>query len=332
MPKDIAVVPGSPTEVFDQVRAVMARHGISQAQVAREADLAASTLSQALASKYPGDLAPIASKLSAWLAMRDRHAAMTSVIPEQPSFVLTPTAERIMTLLEYCHAFGALGLVVGGAETNGSGFGKSMTIRQYRATHPRVYVVTATSITGAPGDMLEDLAHDMGLGEIPKYPPTLLREIIARLRDSRALLVMDEAQHLGVKALEAARAIRDATGCGLVMSGNISLVERMYGAGKQKKDFAQLFGRVGKLVKLTAPSPGDIDPIAAQYGFVDPESLKYLRARARRHGAIRACVELMRHAATIAHGEALTKGTAPAPSLVHLQAAAADVPVFDEVA
>ena len=77
-----------------------------------------------------------------------------------------------------------------------------------------------------------------------------------RVNGVRGLLIVDEAQHLSLRALETLRALHDATGAGLALMGNAVVYARLTG-GRRAAEFAQLFSRVGKRVRLTQVEEGD---------------------------------------------------------------------------
>ena len=77
--------------------------------------------------------------------------------------------------------------------------------------------------------------------------------IVQRLQGTKGLLILDEAQHLMLPALESLRSIHDATACGLVLMGNEAVYSRL--SGRRSAEFAHLFSRVGMVLKLENPLP-----------------------------------------------------------------------------
>lgn len=57
------------------------------------------------------------------------------------------------------------------------------------------------------------------------------------------MIIIDEAQHLTVRALNHLRCISDESGVGICLIGNDDVYRKMKGSGKA--DFAQLFSRIG---------------------------------------------------------------------------------------
>jgi DNA transposition AAA+ family ATPase len=320
MPDGMTVALAASTDVIALVKAEIARPGgPSQAQVAREIGIAASSLSQCLNGKYLGDSAAILAQLEVWLAGREARASVSAVVLT-PKYVATPTGQKVTSALTYAQQFADLAVIYGGA-----GVGKTSACREYAQAGANVWLVTATPAAAAPGDILEEIALALRLGEdVPRQPVRLLRIITNRLRGTRGLLIIDEAQHLTVKALEVIRSLHDATEIGLALVGNQGVYERMYGGGRQQRDFAQLFSRVGRRVPLAASTDADVAQIAAPFGITGEKELRFLVARAKRHGALRGVMKLLRLAATIAAG-----GGEPI-DMRHLAAAQAELQAPEE--
>ena len=57
------------------------------------------------------------------------------------------------------------------------------------------------------------------------------------------MIIIDEAQHLTVRALNHIRCLADESGIGICLIGNEDVYSKLKGTGKA--DFAQLFSRIG---------------------------------------------------------------------------------------
>ncbi|NBI77065.1 hypothetical protein D3Z42_16805, partial [Lachnospiraceae bacterium] len=104
------------------------------------------------------------------------------------------------------------------------------------------------------------------------------------------LIIIDEAQHLSIRALENLRAINDVTESGIVLCGNPTVYDRMHGRGQAH--FAQLYSRIGIRRHIIEPSLEDITAIFNPYAL-DKESLLYLHELALQRGGIRNCVKVL---------------------------------------
>ncbi|WP_119304994.1 AAA family ATPase [Dongia deserti] len=298
-PADSVVVPLNQAELRERVRALMTKEEISQAQLAREVGLSTSVISQWLSDSYRGDSNKVAGALVKWLKSRDENARINAVLPSAPSWVEAPTAKRIYDALAYAQHVGDIAVIYGGA-----GLSKTTTIRRYREKNVNVWVVTATPATAGVALVLEEIAIALGFRDYPLHPAKLQRAILRHIQDTGGLLVIDEAQHLTKQALEAARSLHDATGIGLVLSGNAAVFNNLYRGGNN--GFAQLFSRVGKRLALVRPVAGDVHAMAGAFKIKGTAELRELEAISRRPGALRMVVKVLRLAAVLAGGAAVT--------------------------
>ena len=278
-------------------RDAISESALSQAAAAREIGISESALSQWLAGKYAGDRDAIADRVASWLVARADRAVMSASLPEPPGWIETPSAVRIDAALGYAQLAGDIAVIYGGA-----GMGKTMTSRKYAAKRPNAWVATMTPATQALGPCLDRVSEACGLRTPGGRAARLEANLRERVEGARGLLIIDEAQHLGLRALEALRGLHDATGGGLALVGNETIYTRITG-GRRAADFAQLHSRVGKRVRLAAPDKKDISLLLdAWRPAVTPEARKRASAAARRPGALRGMTKVLRLAALIARG------------------------------
>ena len=280
-----------------ECRDAIRESALSQAVAAREIGISDSALSQWLAGKYAGDSDAVAERVKAWLAACAERASMSASLPEPPGWIETPSAVRIDAALSYAQLAGDVALIYGGA-----GMGKTMTARQYAAKRPNAWVATMTPSAYALGPCLDRVSEACGLRMPGGRAAKIESNLRERVEGARGLLIIDEAQHLGLRALEALRGLHDATGGGLALVGNETIYTRIAG-GRRAAEFAQLHSRVGKRVRLAAPDKKDISLLLdAWRPAVTPEARKLASAAARRPGALRGMTKVLRLAALIARG------------------------------
>jgi DNA transposition AAA+ family ATPase len=213
----------------------------------------------------------------------------------------------------FAQAAGDLGCIYGGA-----GLGKTVSLHAYADANPNCWIVTMSPAHGGVSSALEEIAETIGLRGIPGRAARLQRELINRFRNTGGLLVIDEAQHLNMRSLEAIRAIHDATGIGLVLCGNEAVFGKLTG-GSREAVFAQLFSRLGKRLRLTRPSVGDVEALADYFGVKGSNERRLLTEIAGRPGALRGVVKVLRLASVFAAGKEQTL------RLDHLRAAWRDL-------
>ncbi|RPE72513.1 hypothetical protein EDC62_0204 [Tibeticola sediminis] len=283
-------------DVVSRVRGLIEAGEASQSRVAKEAGVSTSALSQVLAGSYAADPARIVERLSAWMAAREERAAAR--LPQAPAFVPTPTAGRVVAALAYAQMAADVAVIYGAA-----GVGKTMAVQEYARTRPAVWVAVMTPGHAGVTAALEEVAAAVGVKDCPQSPARIHREIVARVRETGGLIVVDEAQHLSVAALDALRSIFDAAGVGLALVGNDLVYTRMTG-GSRAAYLDRLFSRIGKRVSLRRAQDADIEAVAKAAGG---EAWREVMEIGRQPGAIRAVVKVLRLARMMAQaaGEAL---------------------------
>ena len=296
----------------EQARLALAT-GLSQTQAAREIGISSAALSQWLAAKYQGDSGAVEAKVARWLRARTERQELTQHLPTPPEWVSMPTGRRIQAGLSYAHMAGDICVVYGGA-----GLGKTKTARRYAETRPNAWLATMSPATSALGPCLERLAGACGVRPVGRAA-RLESDLRERLSGSRGLLIVDEAQHLSPRALEGLRALHDATDVGLAMLGNEMIYARLTG-GRRAAEFAQLYSRIGKRVRLTRPGQGDVSALLGAWpAFRGEETRAAALDIARRPGGLRGLTKTLRLASLFASGKSA------APSTQHIWAAWKDL-------
>ncbi len=286
-----------------QVREILQSEGLKQTEVARETGLAYGTFTAWLSGTYAGANEDKAEAVAKWVDARAEKKRLALQLPATPGFIETPTAGRILALLQYCQHAPDIGVIAGGA-----GIGKTTTIEEYQRRMPNVFIVTAEPVMSSASNYLVELSSVLGLPEVT--PQKMSGAIKRKLKGAGALIIVDEAQHLSTSTLNQARALHDSSGCGLVFCGNETVYSRM---GDGRAEFAQLFSRVGMKVTRQRPQPDDVAALVRAWGLdVD---LKLPKAIAQKPGALRGLTKTIRLAHVVAAGKGEAIGTA------HLRAA-----------
>lgn len=245
----------------EAVEEARAKAGWTQAEVARRAEIAPSTLSQFMSGTYKGANGELGQKLSRWLSAHHDALAFRQHAPAEPTFVRTSGATRIMSALQHAQLLNDTAVIVGPP-----GAGKTAAIQAYKAQTPRVFVVTgAPSISTAAavlGDFLNRYTDENGFAGRGLAQRSA---IVRRHLPQGSLLILDEAQHVSISALEELRAIQDEKRCGLALVGNATVLRRLQGSSRDPA-YAQLFGRVGNRVQLPKASEQDVTLVLATMG------------------------------------------------------------------
>ena len=280
----------------DRIREELQKVGMTQARIGREADISDAVLCRWLKGKYKGRTDIMERKLEAWLAGSEKELGVED--RKNDNWIPTPTGENIINTLTHAQAVADVTVIYGGA-----GLGKTAALRRYAATHPNVWVVTASPATCRVNAILEETAVALGMDNAPSWTSRLYRKIIEKMRETNGLLIIDEAQHLQVNALETVRALHDEAEIGLALVGNEVVFSRLTGGeGVRAANFAQLFSRIGKRTRLTKPLAGDVRAICSAWELNTDEA-KILAKIAAKPGALRGVVKTLRLASMLAAGD-----------------------------
>lgn len=268
---------------------------LTQAEIARQSGVHASRLNQWLKGHYAGDNEALEAELARWIDAYHERRLRARALPEAPEWVETPSAQRVIAALGYAQLAGDITVIYGGA-----GLGKTTAITHYQRTNPNVWIATMSPCTASAVPALEEVAGALGI-EAGGGAARMQRAIIRRLRGTMGLLIIDEAQHLAVQALDAMRALHDATGVGLALVGNEAVYARMTG-GTRAAYLDRLFSRIGKRVRLTRATRDDVDAIIDAWGVDVHACRRTLHEIAARPGGLRGLTKVLRLASMFAAG------------------------------
>lgn len=301
------------TDVLSRVRTRIQERGMSEKLAAKEIGLSPAALNQIFSGKYGADPKTQLEKMERWLdAQAEAQAAPQ--LPAAPDFVETATANKIIATLGYAQMWGDIAVIYGGA-----GVGKTTASKQYQERYPNVWVATMSPSSSSVASSLAKIAKAVGIKGVPHSATKLHDEITRKINGTGGLIVVDEAQHLSVTALDELRSLHDETGIGIALVGNESVYTRMTGGNRTAPYLDRLFSRIGKKIKLTRPTKGDVDRIASAFGVADSAALNQLAQIGSKAGALRAVVKTVRLATMMAAG--LT------PDAKHIQKAWEDLGV-----
>lgn len=196
----------------------------------------------------------------------------------------THTVDDIIMAVSFAEAAGDISLIYGDA-----GLGKTVSLKKYVSLHPDTIYIELKDCDKSTKGVCEKILFNIGK-ELHGVDRLLVDTITDYLTNNPRLIIIDEAQHLSIRALENLRAINDSTETGIVLCGNPTVYDRMHGRGQAH--FAQLYSRIGIRRHIVEPDLEDITKIFLNYEL-DKESLLYLHKLALQRGGIRNCVKVL---------------------------------------
>ncbi|MGG9078532.1 hypothetical protein ACQ9A0_26335, partial [Escherichia coli] len=112
----------------------------------------------------------------------------------------------------------------------------------------------------------------------------------------------DEAQHLSQKAIEEIRSWNDEKQLGIALFGNISVMQRIEGGGRDDA-FAQIYSRLSLRIVRPLPLHADATALGEAWGVHDEATLAFLVKIAMVPGGLRGATFALELAAMLASSE-----------------------------
>ncbi|MGB3551257.1 MAG: AAA family ATPase [Candidatus Binatus sp.] len=283
------VVPITSADVRPSVDEAMARDGLSQTAVARESGLSTSAVSQYLAGNYKGNLAAVERKLAKWLVSRDRRSTMTSAAIPEAAFFEGPAALKIMATLEYAQQAGDMASIIGAP-----GVGKTRAANEYAGRNPNCWIATITPSSSNVAMTLTEICDVIGVHpENFRGARSMAQIVRMRVRGTHGLLIVDEAQHLTLPAIEEIRSIHDATGVGIALLGSYAFQARVSHERLQART-AQIMSRLGMRVSIARPTDEDVEAMLDAWKISGAKERAFLKKLAAGAGALRNVAKTIR--------------------------------------
>ncbi|MGY3873459.1 AAA family ATPase [Aeromonas dhakensis] len=284
-------------EVVARVKALLEQSIVTQAQIAKEIGVSGSTVNQLLNGNYKADPTAMLQKLANWLTAREQRADA----PRDPGFVMTETARQINADMGYALTTQSIVIIHGI-----SGVGKTTALREFQRKHNNVWVITTSPSRATMTECMYELAMELNMENAPRLRGPLARALRRRLRNTKGLIVVDEADHLDRATLEELRILVEEVEIGLVLVGNSRVYTQLTG-GPRSEDFARLFSRIAKKRSLTKAKKADVMAFASAWNITGEAELNLLVRISERPGALRLVSKNLKLAVMYSGGEPLTE-------------------------
>jgi hypothetical protein len=262
--------------------------------------LSASTLTAFCNGTYAGSETNVAAAIDKFRKTVRSRESRAAALPSEPGYFVTPTSERITTLLATAH----LGHITVGATSPGTG--KTITARHYQARHSNVWLATMNQSTRTLNQMIQEVAYGIGM-TAPQHTALASRAVKHRVAGREGLIIIDEANVLSLEAIEEIRSWWDATKVGICLLGNEELLQRIQ-SGPRSDSYARLNGRLQDTHWQYAPEAGDVEAFCDHWSIADRDMRDFLTTVALRpaSGGLRECGMIIRGASILAMGEKRT--------------------------
>lgn len=291
----VDALPVDVEDIRDWANGYKAMHNLSWSKFGDLVGMPGGTLQPFCKGNYMGDNDRLARALFKFRQSEQSRSERLAGIPTDPGYFQTPTSDRIQGLL----ALAASGEITAGGFA--SGLGKTVTAQDFLGRVNPAWMVTMDVATARTNGMIRLVEKTIGSHSARSWPSAISAEIIFFLRKRRALLIVDEANHLEYRALEQLRAWHDATGVGICLLGNPELIARIE-KGRESDVLARLNSRIIKRVTQMMPDEGDVVAFCDAWQLSDPAIRKLLLDVALRpgSGALRECRQIIKNASMAA--------------------------------
>lgn len=218
--------------VASQFRRYTHEHGVFDKQVASEAGLSQSVVSQFRTGSYKGDNDRVARKLNDWMEQHARRRR--TALPE--GFVTTKIVEEMRTIVATAAQMGSMAAIV-----TPSGTGKTLLLQVLADKYHGHVVYCDEDMT--PVEFYRRVARAIGVTSTRKggykSRTQLAEAIVDRLRGTHRPLFLDEAHRLPPAAIPRIRTIHDRTGVPVVMAGAAEILDRINDRSDGRGQFAR---------------------------------------------------------------------------------------------
>lgn len=231
----------------------IAQYDLSQASIARSIGVSGSAISQYMRGKYTGDVEALEKKINTYIENYHEQAGSHEnfeVMPTVDLAMIDSTCSEIVINQE-------MGVIFGKAGT-----GKTVAIKEWVSKHPEAVLVETMPMMSVK-ELLLSILEGLGKRDAQGSIFTLIKEIVKIFKKSERVLLIDEAENLTTKSLEAIRRIHDFSGVPVALIGTYALIQNMKG---RNGELLQLYSRVNNKWEMRGLGDDDRQNLFGEFG------------------------------------------------------------------
>lgn len=237
---------------------------------------------------------------------------LAELLGYRSGFKPQPTA-NLRAVFEMCRHVAKRGRI--GAISGRAGYGKTEALRLFARTQGAIYF--GYDEVSGPRTVIRELCRLAGVHNFENQTVgEFLRRLIEEMRRRPRTLLIDQADTLPFKALEAVRAVHDQTDCPVILAGIEGRLMGRLMRRNARENAEQIFSRIAAHIVLPPPSIEDVEAICSTFGIKAARSVAFIHKRAA-VGGYRSVRALCEDAADVA-----AVNGAKAPAFEHIQKAA----------
>lgn len=252
------------TQLVNDLMEYMELSGKTQRQVSKETDLSTSVISQFLKGNYGGNNEEVAKILMQYLELAKMRRFSIGHVKFCKELRNTQT---VLFACQYAHSRNDIALVCGDA-----GAGKTTALEYYKNNNVGVVFVTANSCTASATAILSLICTQIGK-TFTARKDVLMANLVEHFKDTNKLIIIDEADHLTLSALQAIRNLNDEAKVGIILSGNNKIYSQMV-IGSKCSELQQLKTRI--IVRRKVINEFTLEEFRKLFPGIDEECLKFL--------------------------------------------------------
>ena len=236
----------------------------SQRQLSKETGLSTSVISQFLNGTYTGDNEEVAKTIGQYLAVGKERLNNVSDVQFVENLYNT---QEVLFACNYAHRNNDITLVSGDA-----GAGKTTALKYYAENNTGVIFVTANACITTATAILSLICRQIGR-QVPTRRAALMNTLVEQLTGTNRLIIIDEADHLLLDALQAVRNLNDTAHCGIVLSGNDKIYRQML-SPRRGYEFEQIRTRI--IVRKKVFNEYTVEEMRAMFPSLNQECIGYM--------------------------------------------------------
>ena len=246
-----------------QVKEFLATHAITQSMLARSIGVSAAQVSQWLKGEYKGDVGGLEVKLADFM----RSYTVRGTDDNAIKVVRTADMKGAHFIISEAIIGKEMAVVAGEA-----GCGKTTAVKEFVKNNPTTLLIEAIpgmSITS----VLAQLCQLVGVSP-SKNTEDMVLAIAKEFRRREAVLIIDEAENLTTKTLEAIRRIWDFSGVPTILVGTHALFSNLKG---RNGELLQLYSRIEGVWKFQGLGEEDLESLFGEHAPVISKITTHLR-------------------------------------------------------
>lgn len=249
--------------MVQKVKDFLKSNGLTQSNLSRSIGVSTAAVSQFLGGTYKGDVKGLESKINDFI----NNYSFKDVIDE---IEIVKTHDFVTThfIIDEAIISKEMAVVYGKA-----GCGKTTSIKEYIKTHPEAVLVEAIPGMGMKS-VLSEICSKIGV-QTGKQSEEMIRDIAKEFSRREAVLIIDEAENLTTKTLEAIRRIWDFSSVPTVLVGTPALLNNLKG---RNGELLQLYSRISGKWEFRGLNENDWSALFGEYA----EHIKQITTHLRR--------------------------------------------------